>query len=74
MPRYFYHISNGHPFEDTTGEDLPDDHAAWEEALRTVRDIEQTLRLDGANAWSVEVQRGDKPIFRIDVWARRIES
>jgi len=73
MPRYYFHISSGHPFEDPAGEELADDDAAWQEALRTVRDIEANLDLDGANVWSVEVKRGDTSIFRIDVTARRID-
>jgi hypothetical protein len=73
MPRYFFHISNGHPFKDPAGEELPHDDAAWEEALRTVRDIEANLDLDSANVWSVEVKRGDRSIFRIDVSARRTD-
>ncbi|WP_394570356.1 DUF6894 family protein [Bradyrhizobium sp. 31Argb] len=74
MPRYFFHISNGHPFRDPKGEELRDDNAAWEQALRTVRDIESSLDLDGSPEWSIEVKRGHSSIFRIDVSARRIES
>ncbi|MGY3604415.1 MULTISPECIES: DUF6894 family protein [unclassified Bradyrhizobium] len=73
MPHYFFHISNGHPFKDTSGEELPDDNAAWQEALRTVRDIEVNLDLDGANVWSVEVKREDRSIFQIHVSARRTD-
>ena len=71
MPRYFFDISNGHPFHDPAGEELADDNAAWQEALRTVRDIEANLHLDSASVWSVEVKRGERSIFRIDVSARR---
>jgi hypothetical protein len=53
--------------------ELPDDGAAWQEALRTVRDIEANLDLDGAKSWSVEVKRGDRSIFRIDVSAARTD-
>ena len=40
MALYFFHISNGHPFTDSAGEELPDDAAAWDQAVRTVRDVE----------------------------------
>ncbi|MBO4222016.1 DUF6894 family protein [Bradyrhizobium neotropicale] len=74
MPRYFFHISNGHPFRDTQGEELPDDNAAWQEALKTMRDVESSLRLDGSHEWSIEVKRGDTAIFRIDVSATKIDA
>jgi len=74
MPRYFFHISNGHPFRDAQGEELQDDEAAWEQSLRTLRDIESSLNLDGSRAWSIEVKRGDTSIFRIDVSAQRMDS
>ncbi|WP_430648652.1 DUF6894 family protein [Bradyrhizobium manausense] len=32
MPRYYFNIHNGHPFEDLVGEDLPDEAAAWKNA------------------------------------------
>jgi uncharacterized protein DUF6894 len=57
MPRYFFDISNGHPFKDPTGEELQDDNAAWLEALMTARDIETNLHFDDEKAWSVEVKR-----------------
>jgi hypothetical protein len=74
MPRYFFHISNGHPFKDARGEDLQDDNAAWEQALRTVRDVESVLDLDGSSVWSLEVKREDTSIFRIDVSAQRTDT
>jgi uncharacterized protein DUF6894 len=58
MPRHFFHISNGHP----KGEELQDDYAAWAEALRTVRDVEWSLNLDGSSE-SLEVKRGETSFF-----------
>ncbi|MET4631529.1 hypothetical protein ABIB83_008593 [Bradyrhizobium sp. I1.8.5] len=40
MSRYFFSIANCHPFEDDEGTEVPDDTAAWREAVLTVRDIE----------------------------------
>ena len=74
MPRYFFNISNGHRFRDSNGEELLDDDAAWVEAVRTVRDIESSLDLDGSCHWSVEVKRDATAIFRIDVFAERLDS
>ena len=72
MALYFFHISNGHPFTDSAGEELPDDAAAWDQAVRTVRDVESSLNLGDSNRWSLEVNRGDTPIFRIDVAAHKL--
>jgi uncharacterized protein DUF6894 len=74
MPQYFFNITNGHPFKDPLGEDLPDDNAAWEQAVKTVRDIESSLDLDGSRHWSLEVKREATSIFRIDVSAKRLDS
>jgi hypothetical protein len=38
MPRYFFNLAPGHPF-DEEGEDLPDDAAATEIARQTVQEI-----------------------------------
>ncbi|MHC2337662.1 DUF6894 family protein [Bradyrhizobium sp. USDA 4454] len=73
MSKYYFHISNGHPFDDREGEELPSDAAAWEVAVMTVRDIDSNLDLDRFNQWSVSVKREDTPIFRIDVSAKRIK-
>jgi hypothetical protein len=72
MTRYFFKISNGHPFEDDKGQDLPDDETAWREAVMTVRDIEDSLDLERSRAWSLEVKREKDVIFRIDVSAHKI--
>jgi hypothetical protein len=69
MPKYSFLISDGDTFSDT--EDLPDDETAWRQAVHTVRDIESTLSSRGGN-WSIVVDREDKPIFRIDVWAQKL--
>jgi hypothetical protein len=74
MSRYFFNISNGHTFHDPQGEDLPDDKAAWGEAVRTVRDIEDSLDPDRSSHWSLEVKRGDTTVFCIDVSARRMAA
>ena len=72
MSRYYFKIVDGGQFTDSEGQELPDDDAAWQQALQTVRDVEGTLTLGGT--WSIEVRREQKPILRIDVSAQRIES
>lgn len=72
MSKYFFHISNGHPFDDADGEELPDDKSAWDQAVMTVRDIESNLDLDRSNRWSISVKREDTPIVQISVTAKRI--
>jgi hypothetical protein len=40
MPLFFFHFRDqGHLYEDSEGVDLPDLHAALEEALRTKREL-----------------------------------
>jgi hypothetical protein len=73
MSNYQFRISSGHPFE-SPAEDLPDDEAAWEQAVATVRDIDSNLSLDKSPDWSIEVRRDGTPIFRIDVSAKRLTS
>ncbi|OPY98818.1 hypothetical protein A5906_30045 [Bradyrhizobium sacchari] len=70
MPRYYFNIHNGHPFEDRVGEDLPDEEAAWKNALLLTRDIEDVLAPGGA--WRLEVIKTDgSPLYRIDIKAER---
>jgi hypothetical protein len=71
MPRYFFHIDHRHPHVDELGEQLPDDAAAWAEALRLTRDIEDRLR--PGDRWSVEVRRHSKPIYRVSVTTELLE-
>ncbi|WP_049826599.1 DUF6894 family protein [Bradyrhizobium japonicum] len=72
MSRYFFSIANGHPFEDDEGTDLPDDTAAWREAVLTVRDIESALQPGGC--WTLEVRRDGEIIIRIDIRATTIAN
>lgn len=67
MSRYFFKIANGHPFEDDEGTELPDDTAAWREAVLTVRDIESSLT--PAGHWTLEVIRDGEIVFRISIQA-----
>jgi hypothetical protein len=60
MPRYTFTIANGESFSDTS--ELPDDQAAWSEALRTMKDVD---RLQAGGSWTLVVYRGDIPIYRI---------
>jgi hypothetical protein len=49
MRKYYFHISMAHPFDDSEGEELPNDKAASEVAVMTVRDIDSSLDLDRSN-------------------------
>lgn len=71
MPRYFFHINNGKPFTDESGEELPGAKEAWLEAKRLTRDIEDTLE-PGAR-WEVEVTDTEgRPLFSIEITGRKI--
>ncbi|WP_409333934.1 DUF6894 family protein [Bradyrhizobium sp. ERR14] len=39
MPRYFFNVHSAEPSSDDTGEDLPDDEAAWHEATAFVAEV-----------------------------------
>jgi len=69
MTRYSFTISNGESFSDT--EELPDDKAAWRQAVLTMRDVELTLAPSGGE-WSLVVARDETPIYRIDVHVQKI--
>lgn len=71
MTRYTFKITNGEDFSDS--EELSDDDAAWEQALRTVRDIESALRSAGGE-WSLVVLRDGSPLYRIDVRAEKLDQ
>lgn len=71
MTCYSFQITNGEKF--TCTEDLPSDDAAWHEAVLTVRDIESSLTANGGE-WLLEVKRGDVPLYRINVSARKVKS
>jgi|AraplaMF_Cvi_mMS_1032046.scaffolds.fasta_scaffold00217_48 hypothetical protein len=71
MVEYRFTISNGEVFSDT--EDLHDDETAWRLALQTVRDIETTLH-PGGGRWSLEVAREQRPIYRIEVRAQKLDG
>ncbi len=63
MPQYFFHIDGERPHRDIIGEDLPDDAAAWAEALRLSRDIEGTLQ--PGERWQLEVHEGGHVLYRV---------
>jgi hypothetical protein len=70
MSRYFFHITNGKPYDDPVGEELRDDCEAWFSAKRLTRDIEDTLDPDGE--WNVEVHDADGPLYSISIAARKL--
>ncbi|MCK1568230.1 tRNA 5-methylaminomethyl-2-thiouridine synthase (plasmid) [Bradyrhizobium sp. 183] len=43
MTRYFFNVAGSHPFQDTLGEELLDDNAAWQAALDIARHIAASL-------------------------------
>ena len=64
MPRYFFSITNGRPFEDTDGLELPDLAAAREEARGFARDMmrQEPDRKDWAD-WGVRVTGQDRQLL-----------
>jgi len=72
MPQYFFDFSNGTPHRDEVGEEMSDDRAAWREALRITRELEDVLTPGGR--WYLEVRREDTPLFRIEVTSHWFET
>jgi hypothetical protein len=60
MARYYFHIDHAQPHKDGLGEALPDDAAAWAEALRLVRDVEDWIK--SADKWTLKLRRHSEPI------------
>ena len=57
MPKYFFHVYYERAEVDHVGEDLPDKHAAWEEAIVTAGQIIQDIdgKLQPGKEWRMEV-------------------
>jgi Domain of unknown function (DUF6894) len=71
MPTYQFKISGSKPFLDTDVQ-LPCSKAAWEEALRLVRDIETTLQ--PGDSWTLDVGEEGTAIFRISVTTEQFRT
>ena len=69
MPTYSFTIWDGDTF--VHNEELPDDNAAWQKAVKTVRDAEFRLSSRGSE-WSLVVAREKKALWRIDVSAKKL--
>lgn len=60
MARYYFHIEHAEPHADDIGEELPDDAAAWSEALRLMQDVEDRLR--PVHKWTLDVRRRSETV------------
>lgn len=73
MPRYFFHVFGEHELRDKDGEELPDDRAARQVAVRTfgemIRDRRDWLDRDGGMRLIVE-REPSSPIFTLEADAR----
>jgi hypothetical protein len=67
MPRYSFDIlrNERQSHRDEVGTDLPDDQAAWKEAMRCVREIEDVLA--PGDKWRLTVRRDVRIVFRIEI-------
>jgi hypothetical protein len=57
MPRYFFHVTHEGTQIDAEGEELPDRHAAWQEATITAGQMLQDIdgKLVPGREWRMEV-------------------
>jgi hypothetical protein len=69
MAHYYYDISGDSPYLDVGGTAHSSDSAAWHDAVRLVRDIEEHLRPDGGK-WGLTVREDGRIVYRIEVTAR----
>ena len=70
MPRYLFNVHDVEPSTDETGEDLPDDEAAWKEATLFAGELFKDIdgRFRPGQEWSIEVTAADgKPLYRIHI-------
>jgi hypothetical protein len=67
MPRYAFDINrNDKQFHrDGIGIELPDDHAAWIEAMRCLREVEDVLK--PGDRWKLTVRRDVRIVFRVEI-------
>ena len=72
MRRYYFHFEGKQPHTDTTGELLPDDEAAWREAVRLLRDVEHAV-LPG-DSWTLCVSDGEEPVFVLALVTRKFRD
>jgi hypothetical protein len=70
MPLYCFDFTDGQAHRDFHEEYFKSDAAAWREALRHTRLIEEVLEPN--DCVSLQVRTADKTIFRIDVTAQRM--
>jgi hypothetical protein len=67
MPRYAFDINrNDKQFHrDEMGTELPNDRAAWTEAMRCLREVEDVLA--PGDRWKLTVRRDTRIVFRIEI-------
>jgi hypothetical protein len=70
MPRYFFHIAGRRPYVDVTGDQFRHNAAAWEAAMRAMRDLEHGY--NAGDQWQLEVGEDETPVFVIQVTSSRL--
>ena len=65
MPRYFFHITDGHTSPDAEGTVLPDIYTAQEQAIRMAGELlrEMIARFWNGTEWSLEVADEEAKFF-----------
>jgi hypothetical protein len=74
MPRYFFHVYHERDELEHEGEELPDKHAAWEEATVTAGQILQGLdgKLQPDREWRMEVMdEFQNPLYVLHINAEK---
>ncbi len=63
MARYFFHLEDGH-LSDDKGDELPNDGAARDEALRVARDLTKN-RTGGKRCWVIATDLAGAEVARV---------
>ena len=67
MPRYFFHFeTEGVRVRDEVGLALPDEEAAWYQAVRNARDLIHAERTIGGASWKQSVEIEDERGMPVD--------
>ena len=75
MPKYFFNMDGAIPSIDDDGEELPDNEAAWNEAVQLASEIFKDIdgKLRPQDEWSLEVSDGLRtPLYRIHIRSEQL--
>jgi hypothetical protein len=76
MPRYFFNVHNAGTSVDESGEELPNNEAAWQQATRIAGELFKDMdgKFRPGQEWALEItDESRNPIYFIQIEAREIK-